>query len=280
SPPWFPLPKLLLAFLLAQMLLINFIFNFFFLLLLLLLVQDFLFEGRRFVSLQPGFRVSVACLLIFAAAILYLSPFLSDRCLDAAAREKDLIRRYSLLNRAALFSPLDERPPLAKARMLRAFAAAHASLEAWTDALQNLRLAQKRDGYDTSALLLESALFADLAADPRQYPALGDEILAPLRRAEALDPFNPFLRFQEAAVLRRFDRLPEARRRAQAALDLEPDYAAAIVFIHDLDGLPASDPALQERLARIRAKAASLGARPGSYLFQLHRLPGPDAAGN
>jgi hypothetical protein len=262
------------------MLLINFIFNFFFLLLFLLLAQDFLFERRRFVSLQPGFRVSVACLLVFTAAILYLSPFLSDRCLDSAAGEKDLIRRYSLLNRAALFSPLDERPPLAKARMLRAFAAAHASLEAWSDALQNLRLAQKLDGYDTSALLLESALFTDLAADPRQYPALGDEILAPLRRAEELDPFNPFLKLQAAAVLRRFNRLPEARRQAQAALDLEPDYAAALVFIHDLDGLPAADPSLQERIARIRGKAALLRARPGSYLFQLHQLPGPGAAEN
>lgn len=280
SPPWFPLPKLLLAFLLAQMLLINFIFNFFFLLLFLLLVQDFLPEQRRFVSLQPGFRVAVACLLVFAAVILYLSPFLSDRCLAAAAREKDFIRRYSLLNRAALFSPLDQRPLLAKARMLRAFAATHASLEAWTDALQNLRVARRLDGYDTSALLLESALFADLAADPRQYPALGEEILAPLRRAEDLDPFNPFLKLQAAAVWRRFGRLPEARRQAQAALDLEPEYVAALLFIHELDGLPAADPSLQGRIARIRGKAATLRARPGSYLFQLHRLPGPDAAGN
>ena len=164
--------------------------------------------------------------------------------------------------------------------MLRAFAATHASLEAWTDALQNLRLAQKLDGYGTAALILESALFADLAADPRRYPALGDEILAPLRRAGELDPFNPFLKLQAAGVLRRFGRIPEARRQAQAALDLEPDYAAALLFIHDLDGLPADDPPFRERLARIRAKADGLRASPGSYLFLLHRLPAPGAAGN
>lgn len=280
SPPWFPLPKLLLAFLLVQMLLINLVFNFFFLLLFLLLAQDFLSERRSFVSLQPGFRVSVAGLLVFAALILYLFPFLSDRCLAAAAGEKDFIRRYALLNRAALFSPLDEKPPLARARMLRAFAATRASLDAWTDALQNLLLAQKKDGYGTTALILESALFADLAADPSGYPALGDEILAPLRRAEELDPFNPFLVLRGAGVLRRFGRIPEARRQAQAALGLEPDYVAALLFIHDLDGLPADDPALRERLARIRAKAASLRAAPGTYLFQLHQLPGPGAAGN
>ncbi len=68
-------------------------------------------------------------------------------------------------------------------------------------------------------------------------------------------------------VLRRFGRAAESRRQAQAALDLEPDYAAALVFIHELDGLPADDPVLRQRLLRIRAKAERLDAAPGSYLF-------------
>jgi hypothetical protein len=40
-----------------------------------------------------------------------------------------------------------------------------------------------------------------------------------------------------------------------------------------LDGLPADDPVLRQRLMRIRAKAERLDAVPGSYLFNLHRLP-------
>ena len=279
SPPWFPLPKLLLAFLLAQMLLFNFIFNFFFLLLFFLLVQDLLFEERRFASLQPAFRSAVACLLAFSAVVLYFFPFLADRDLAAAAGEKDFIRRFSLLSRAALFSPLDPRPVLAKARMLGAYATAQGSLEAWSDAVQNLRRARRLVGYDPEPLLLESALFADLSADARKYPALAEEILEPLRRAEELDPFNPFIKMRCASVLRMFGRKQEALGRARAALALEPDFVSALVLVHELEGRPAADPALRERIARIRARAAALRARPGSYLYQLHRLPGPAAGG-
>ncbi|MBU4405209.1 MAG: O-antigen ligase family protein, partial [Acidobacteria bacterium] len=273
SPPWFDLPKLLLGFLLLQMLLINYIFNFFFILIIFLLLHDFFFTRQRFVSLQPGFRIFFSSLLIFLVVTLYLFPFLADHFLDAVSREKNIVRRFALLNRAALFSPLDERVPLAKAALLSSFAKTQTNLEAWADAVANLRLAQKLDGYGNSALLLESALFRDLLATSVQYPALAEEILAPLRRAEKNDPFKPFLKLQQAVVLREFGRLQEARRLALAALDLEHEYVAAVVFIHELDGLPAADPALQKRIQQIRSKAKKLRAKPGSYLFNLHQLP-------
>ena len=273
SPPWLDLPKLLLGFLLAQMLLINFIFNFFFLLLFLLLLQDFLFARQRFVSLQPGSRIFFSALLVFSLVTLYLFPYLANRCLDAAAGEKEIGRRFSLLKRAALFSPLDERPPLAKAEILRFFAASTGSIEAWADAWENLRLAQKLNRNSAEAFVGESTLFQGFLGKKINYPALGEEILAPLRQAEKLVPCNPFLKMQQAVVLREFGRKVEARDRARAALDLEPDYVSAILFIQDLDGLPADDPVLKERLARIREKAGRLRAMPGSYLFRLHQLP-------
>ncbi|HUU05456.1 MAG TPA: O-antigen ligase family protein [Patescibacteria group bacterium] len=272
SPPWFDLPKLLLGFLLLQMLLINCFFNFFFILVVFLLLHDFLFVRQKFVSLQPDLRVFFSVFVIFLVLTLYICPYFADRFLNSASREKNIVRHFALLQRAELFSPLDERVPLAKAALLSSFAITKANLEAWTDAVASLRLAQKLDGYGNSALLLESALFRDLLAKSDQYPALGEEILAPLRRAEKNDPFKPFLKLQQAIVLREFGRLQEARRLAEAALDLEPEYVAALVFIHELDGLPASDPVLQRRLAQIRSKAKKLGAEPGSYLFNLHQL--------
>jgi predicted Zn-dependent protease len=145
--------------------------------------------------------------------------------------------------------------------------------------VENLRLAQKLDGYGTSAPLLEAALFGDFLAKRIQYPALAEEILAPLRRAEKNDPCNPFLKLRQAVVLREFGRGPEARRLALAALDLEPEYAAALLFLHELAGLPADDPALLGRIARIRAQTKALKARPGSYLFKLSQLPGGTGAG-
>ena len=278
SPPWSDLPKLLLGFLLLQMLLINYIFNFFFILVFFLLLHDFFAARQRFVSLQPTFRVILSSLLIFLVVTLYLFPNVADRCLDSAAREKNIVRRFDLLKRAALFSPLDERVPLAKAEVLRHFAQTRSSLAAWTDAMENLRLAQKLDGYGISAHLLESALFGDFLAKRIKYPALAEEILASLRRAEKNDPFNPFLKMQQAVVLREFGRRQEARQQALAALDLEPEYVAALMFIHELDGIPAADAALQKRITQIQTKAIKLSAKPGSYLFNLHRLPEQTAA--
>ncbi|MCU0276474.1 MAG: O-antigen ligase family protein, partial [Acidobacteria bacterium] len=273
SPPWFTLPKLLLAFLLAQMLLINFVFNFFFLLVFFLLLQDFLSDGQRFITLKPAARLFFSMLLVFSLLVLYLFPFLAKRCLDEAAGAKDIARSFSLLQRAALLSPLDERPPLAKAEVLRFFAARTGNLDAWADAWASLHLAQRLNRNCAEAYIKEAALFHEFIGRKIGYPALGEEILRPLRHAERLRPFNPFLKMQQAVVYRESGRDAEARVCAQAALDLEPDYAEAIVFIHDLDGLPASDPSLQKRLSRIREKAGRLRARPGSYLSRLHQLP-------
>jgi len=273
SPPGLDLPRWLLTFLLAQMLLFNFIFNYFFLILFFFLLHDFFASGQRFVSLRPASRAFFSSLLVFSLFVLYLSPFVADRLLDAAANEPDPIRRFPLFMRAGLFSPLDERVPLAEAAVLRAFAGSRSSLEAWGDAVANLRRAQELNGNSIAALVQESGAFRDLLAKRVKYPALGEEILAPLLRAEKLDPFNPFLKMQQAVVLREFGRSAEARRMARAALSLEPEYVAAILFLHELDGLPAGDPALWERISRIREKARGLRARPGSYLFKLHQLP-------
>jgi O-antigen ligase len=273
SPPWFPLGKLLLAFLLAQMLLINFVFNFFFLLVFFLLLQDFLSASRRFLSLQTGARLFFAALLVFVLVTLYLFPYLANRSLDAASWEKDISRRFSLLQRAEWLSPLDDRPLVAQADVLRFFAAGAGSTDAWSDAWERLRRAQRLNRSSVEALVAESGLFQDFLGQRISYPALCEEVLEPLHRAEKLVPFNPFLKMRLAAVLWEFGRRAEARLKAQAALDLEPDYAAAIVFVHELDGLPADDPALQERLDRIRAKAARLHAAPGSYVARLLQVP-------
>jgi hypothetical protein len=273
SPPGFGLPRLLLAFLLIQMLLFNLVFNFFFLLAFFLLLKDFFPARQRFVSLQAGARLFLSGLLVLVLVTLYVLPYAATRCLDAAAKEKDITRRFDLLRRAELLSPLDERPSLAKVDVLRVFAAKTGSIAAWTDAWENARRSQRLNRNSVEALVMESELFREFLGKKIGYPALAEEVLAPLRRAGELSPFNPFLKLQQAALLREFGRISEARRQAQAALDLEPDYVMAIVFIHELDALPADDPVLHERIARIGEKAARLHVRRGSYLFNLFRLP-------
>ncbi len=273
APPWFDLPKVLLAFLLLQMLFFNFIFNIFFLLVFLFLLYSFFWRRLLFVSLAPAFKIFLSGLLFLIFVIFYLLPLSADRLLQTAAAEKNIVRCFALLNRAGLYSPLDERVPLARAQILRGFFKAAANLEAWEAAWEDLRFAQKLNRNSSEACILEAGLFQDILEKRIMYPALAEEILAPLRRAEKLEPFNPFLKLQQAVILRDFGRRQEARRQALAALDLEPDYVAALFFMQQLVGSPAGDSVFQKRIAQIQTKAKALQAKPGSYLYDLHRLP-------
>ena len=273
APPWFDLPKVLLAFLLLQMLFFNFIFNIFFLSVMLFLLYTFFWRRLFFVSLTPAFKVFLSGLLVLVFILFYLLPFCADRMLQTAAVEKDIVRRFALLNHAALFSPLDERVPVARAQTLRGFFKASGSLEAWVAAWEDLRSAQRVNRNSSEACVLEAALFGDILEKRITYSALAEEMLAPLRRAQELEPFNPFLRLQQAMILNEFDRLPEARSLASDALDLEPDYVAALFFVRRLEGSPQGDATFQRRIARIQAKAETLRVQPGSYLYDLFRLP-------
>jgi O-antigen ligase len=273
SPPWSDMPKVLLAFLLLQMLFFNFIFNIFFLLVFLFLLYSFFWRRLFFVSLAPAFKIFLSGLLFLIFVIFYLLPLNADRLLRTAAAEKNIVRRFALLNRAALYSPFDERVPLARAQSLRGFFKASASLEAWESAWEDSRLAQKLNRNSSEACILESGLFRDILEKRIVYPALAEEILAPLRRAEKLEPFNPFLKLQQAQILGEFGRNQEARRLVLAALNLEPDYVAALFFMKQLAGAPAGDSVFNDRIAKIQAKAKVLRAKPGSYLYELHRLP-------
>lgn len=276
SPPRLAPGKVLLAFLLAQMLLFNFVFLFPFLILFLLLIRNMFSTKPRFISFRAEARIFVTAALAMLLALLYILPYLADRRLGQASQEPGLVARFRLLQQAALLSPLDERMPLAKARLLGEFARSRSDANAWSEAIANVRLAQRLDRNSVDALILEAELFHDPLANGGRYPAQAGEVLEPLRRAEALAPFNPYLRLRQALVLHEFGRDEEARQQARAALDLEPDFAAAILLLHRLEGGKDDDPVLLGDLARIRAKADRLRAKPGSYLFNLHRLDDQD----
>ena len=280
APPWSDPSKALLAFLLLQMLFFNLIFNFFFLIVLLVLLDVFFWRRLFFVSLSPAFKIFWSGLLLLIFCIFYLLPFQAGRLLQRAAVEKNIVQRFAWLNRAGLYSPLDERVPLARARILRGFFKSTANLEAWEAAWEDLRLAQKLNRNGSEACIIESGLFMDMLEKRITYPALAEEILAPLRRAEELEPFNPFLKLQQALILAKFDRRREARQQALAALEIEPDYVAAMIFRQRLSGSPAGDAVFQKRIAQIQARAKILQPKPGSYLYELYRLPARDITVN
>ncbi len=273
APPRLDGAKVLLAFLLLQMVFFNFIFNSFFLLVFLFLLYAVFWRRLFYFPPTPAFKFCLSGLLLLIFFVFYLLPWVADRWLHQAATEKNIIKSYDQLKFAALCSPLDERVPLARARVLRAYFRTTANLEAWQEAREILHRALKLNRNSSAAHILESALFADMAERKIAYPELLEEILAPLRRAEALEPFNPFLKLRQARILAEFGRRREALLRAREALALEPDYVAALYFVRQMDGPAGTDDAFQERIARISAKAKKLRARPGSYLYDLHRPP-------
>lgn len=275
SPPRLVPGKVLLAFLLAQMLLFNFVFLFPFLILFLLLLRNIFSTRPSFVPVRAEARIFVTAALAAVLSLLYVFPYLADRRLDQASKETDVVRRFHLLQQAALLSPLDERAPLAKARLLGEFAHFRSDANAWSEALVNARQAQQLNHNGVAALLLEAELLLEPLAGGGRYPAQAEEVLAPLRQAGTLAPFDPFLRLRQALVLHEFGRDGEARQQLRAALSLEPDFASAILLLHRLEGGSEDDPALRNRLARIRAKADRLRAKPGSYLFDLFRPDDP-----
>ncbi len=112
-----------------------------------------------------------------------------------------------------LFSPLDERVPLAKAEVAGCIRQKlkptwRPGLMPWTTCVwpKNSTVTGMPPFYRNRRC------YRDFLAKPSQYPALGEEILAPLRRAEKNDPFKPFLKLQQAVVLRELGRRREARR--------------------------------------------------------------------
>jgi O-antigen ligase len=273
APPRLDGAKVLLAFLLLQMLLFNFIFNSFFLLLFFFLLYAVFWRRLHFFSPTPLFKLCLTGLLLLVFSIFYLLPWVADRSLGKAAAAGNIIQGYARLRFAALCNPLDERVPLARARVLHAYFKTSASLEAWQEARENLLLAQKLNRNGSDAHLLEYALIADMAERKVTYPGLLEELLAPLRRAAALEPFNPFLKLRQARILAQFNRRSEALLHAREALSLEPDYVAALLFLRQMGDSQDTDRAFRERMARIRDKAEKLRAKPGSYLYELHRLP-------
>jgi O-antigen ligase len=273
APPRLDGAKVALAFLLLQMLLFNFIFNSFFLLLFFFLLYAVFWRRLLFFSPTPLFKLCLTGLLLLVFSMFYLMPWIADRALGQAAAEKNIISRYARLRLAAFCSPLDDRVPLARARVLRAYFKASANLEAWQEARESLTLAQKLNRNSSDAHLLESSLLADMAERQIAYPGLLEETLAPLRRAEALEPFNPFLKLRQARVLSQFNRRREALLRAREALALEPDFVAALFFVRQMGDFQGTADDFRDQIARIRAKAEKWRAKPGSYLFELQRMP-------
>jgi tetratricopeptide (TPR) repeat protein len=270
APFW--LNCLLLAFLL-QMGLINFIFQPLFLFLFFLILKFYLEPGASFRRVRTHEKLLVSFLLLFALLFCYLLPFLSQGELRKAAQERDLNQKLALLQRAARLDPLNSEPYRERARLLFDYCRykGEFATAAWRDAARSLEQALRQNPLQTDLYLLRSDLYLLGHSRIPQAAEVSAAIENSLAAALANEPRNVFVWMRSALTFTYLGKMGAARESALRALEMEPDFGAALIFLQArFRHLPEKE--FRERISRIREKILRFRPQPGSYLANLWSL--------
>ncbi len=273
SRPRFELGKMLLLFLVFQMLFFNLVFNPTFFFILLFVLKTVFEEKAHFRSVSLFQKTFYAFFLLLLWIGFYLLPSVSALLIQRSRHEPSAVRAFRELNLASLADPLNDRIVYEKALMLSNFFRQTGSLESWTAALDCLKRAEKLNPGFIDGDILESNLYLAVLHRNATYPGLADEIIAPLVRAERYDPFNPFLKLKKAVVYLAFGHTAPAREEAFRALAIEPEFVSALYLLHGEFGYCPDEREFSRRIDRITEKGRKLNLRPDSYLFNLFRIP-------
>lgn len=262
--------KILLLFLLFQSVLFNYIFQPVFLALVLTLCRRMLPAPAEAAPVTALRRWWPAVLLPLLTLQFYLLPWWSQQALTAAA-QAPLPQRLETLQRAGRLTPLDSRPAGELGALLSEYYRVRLDPTALHHALQLLRTAQRRDRGEARWYLMEGRLLAQQVQRGKVYQGLTEEIFTAYDKAQSCEPKNPFLRLEQAQLHWMLGDGTAACRAAAAAVELEPEYVAAIWFQHRHCASMGDETALRRRLEAISHRHQA--ALPGSYLYELSRLP-------
>ncbi len=268
----YDLSNLLILYLLFQSLFFNILFSGFFLFIFLFLLKNILEKKITFISFTKMLKTFFCCLLIFVFAHCYLFPWISSGLVDKAAKATSIIRSFNLLKKAEYITPLDPKIHYLKALFLYNFFNKTTGIDSFQAGVGQLKKAQRLNPYFIDAYLLESEFYRVLLKKGIKYSSMDKEILSPLEKAEILAPVNPFIKMTKAGIYYEFNRLTEAEAEAKKALALEPEFVAALYFLHKnfhyLD-----PPTFDKRIGEILKKAAQLNPGPDHYLYRLYEIP-------
>ncbi|MCP5105978.1 MAG: hypothetical protein GY950_21510 [bacterium] len=276
SSSLFNLSKLLLLYLLFQALVFNLIFHVFFFFVFIFLLKN-LFERhlplthRSFFSSLKTYYVFV---LIFTLVAGYLLPYLSQRLVAGAQGMKETRDQLDLLEKAQYFNPLDADIFYLKALVFHRDFIKTADPESFYPGLASVKKAQRLNRYLINAYGLESEFYGRLPRGNLNYKGLAEEMIAPLTAAEQYDPLNPFIKMRKAELYLRFNRGEEANQAALQALELEPDYAAALYFLQNHFNLYPDKRDFEDRIGKISKKASQHVLEKDSYLDKIFKIPG------
>jgi len=233
-----------------------------------------LFEEKpAFKSLSYPARCGYFLVLILFWIGSYILPLLANQAIGKARQTEDPVSALNLLTRAASYNPLDIEAYRSQARIFFAFFEETSQLDHFYASLDNLKKVQRRNPWFVDAYLQESGLYYTLMQKNLQYPALKEEILAPLAKAERIDPFNPFIKIHQAQVYLEFGQAESAQKKAAQAIKLEPNYISALYFLQRNFQYFGSETAFKDRIQKILIRIRGMTLVPGTYLFELFQVP-------
>lgn len=266
---------ILILYLLFQAFLFNILFDFFFFFIFLFLLKNILEQEQHvtFRSFSAGYKLFMSSLLIFVLMVGYLFPYLSNMFIEKSKKAPHPAQAFHWLKQAGYLNPLDKDVYYFKALYLFHYFKQTSNLEAFYDALNNLKKSQQLNPYFLNPYQLEFELYLELLNKRVKYVSMDEETLAPLVKAEIYAPVNPFIKLAKARVYFEFNKDDRAKEEAIKAITLEPEFVAALYFLQKNFNYFPDKTAFQDKITKILKKARQLNPGPGHYLYKLYEVP-------
>lgn len=272
---WFNLSVVLLLYLMFQAFLFNILFNPFFFFLLLFLLKNVLEDPeklafRSFSGLDKMLITGFVLLVVIAG---YFLPWLSDRYSQKFQRATHPIEAFKYLEKARYLTPQNHALYYAGAVYLTNHFHRTGNADAFNSAINDLKTARRLNRYFIDAYLLEAKLYMELLGKGFKYTGLKDEMITVLRQAEQYNPVSPFIKLEIAKVYYEFDQPQRAKQEALKALELEPEFVAALYFLQEKFHFFLDESQFHLRIKAIREKARYWEAAPTDYLYRVFEIP-------
>jgi tetratricopeptide (TPR) repeat protein len=204
----------------------------------------------------------------------YLFPWIADGLIKKSQKAAHPVEAFSLLKKAGYLNPLDQNIHYLKAFSLYNYFKKTSSLEAFYDAVNHLKKAQRLNKYFINAYLLESDLYLGLLKKKIKYVSMDEEIIEPLEKAEVYAPVDPFIKLNKARIYLEFNKNVQAKKEALKAVNLEPEFVAALYFLQRNFNYFGDEKTFKQKINKILDKAEQLKPEPGHYLYRLYEIPG------
>jgi tetratricopeptide (TPR) repeat protein len=207
--------------------------------------------------------------MVFVFIFSYFTPLLSDIFIERARKCSDVSRAFDSLKKAEALSPLNIKPFYFRTLLAYKLLAKSFDLDLYSRALTNIKKIQRLNKQFLPVYLLEADLNLEILRRNLKYFALENEIIGPLIRAEEISPYNPFIKLKKARIFLEFNHDIQAKKQAEKALELEPDFIAALYFLHEKFNYFDSEFVFKNRVNKVLARIKNLRLQPRTYLYKL-----------